>query len=100
AGLGVSSSGKYLYATNFNTSSLAIVDIASRTVVGTLSGFQRQGDPAKFQCNASVLAVRTGTPGVDFTGPAVFVATIGLDVADRMVPSVTSTLDGVSFDKN
>ena len=59
-----------------------------------------QGDPAKFECNASVLAVRTGVPGVDFTGPAVFVATIALDPLDRTVPSVTSALDGVSFDLN
>jgi len=100
AGLAVSNSGSYLYASNFNTSSLAVVDLKARSVAGTLSGFQRGGDPTKFQCNASALAVRPGVPGVDFQGPPCFVATIGLDAADQTVPSVTSALDGVSFDKN
>ena len=100
AGVGVSSSGKYVYATNFNTSELSVVDTAARKLVGTLKGFQRGGDPTKFESTASVLAVRSGTPGVDFQGPPVFVATINIDVASRTIPSVTSSMDGVSFDKN
>ncbi len=100
AGVGVSSSGKYVYATNFNTSELSVVDTAARKLVGTLKGFQRSGDPTKFESTASVLAVRSGTPGVDFQGPPVLVATINLDPASRTVPSVTSALDGVSFDRN
>lgn len=100
AGVGVSASGKYVYATNFNTSELSIIDVAARKAVGSIKGFQRNGDPTKFEGTASVLAVRSGTPGVDFQGPPVFVATINLDVTSRSIPSVTSALDGVSFDRN
>jgi hypothetical protein len=100
AGIGMSHSGNYVYATDFNTSTLAIVDVAAEQVVGTLAGFQRNGNPAQYQCNASSLAVRTGVPGSDFLGPAVFVATISLDAADQVVASVTCAIDGVEFDKN
>lgn len=100
AGVAVSSSGSYVYATNFNLSALAVIDVAARKVVGTLSGFQRQGNPTKFECNASAIAVRAGVPGVDFTGPAAFVVTVSLDAKDQTVPSVNVALDGVGFDRN
>jgi hypothetical protein len=100
AGIGVSQSGSYVYATNFNSSTLSIIDVAARKCVGSVAGFQRNGDPTQFQCNASALAVRPGVPGVDFTGPPVFVATIGLDAADRTIANVVVALDGASFDRN
>jgi hypothetical protein len=100
----LSASGTYLYAVDFNTSELSVVDISAGpgkgVVVGTVTGFQRSGDPSKYEGNADFVVVRPGNPGVDFKGPAVFVGTIGLVAADQTVPNVTIALDAVAFDKN
>lgn len=102
--LALSTSGTYLYAVNFNKSELVVVDLSfgpgKSQVVGTLDGFQRSGDPTKFQGNADFVCVRPGVPGVDFTGPAAFVGTISLVAADQTVLNVNVALDGVTFDRN
>lgn len=100
--LAVSASGKFLYAVNFNTSAVAIVDIsgAQPGLAGTATGFARTGDPAKFEGTASLIGVRPGVPGVDFQGPAAFVATINLASQDRKLKDVSVSLDAVEFDKN
>ena len=95
----------YVYAVNFNTSTLTVVEISQgpgkAKVVGTLKGFQRSGDPAKFTGLADFIAVRPGKPGVAFTGDAAYVLTINLVAADRTAgPDVSIALDGVRFDKN
>ncbi len=102
SGVAVSSSGNYLYAVNFNASAMTVLDISGKTPVsaGVATGFARKGDPAKFEGTASLLGVRPGTPGVDFTGPALYVATINLATADRTVANVTVVLDTVGCDKN
>jgi hypothetical protein len=102
AGVGISASGRYLYTVNFNESLLAILDLidgpGKAAVVGQITGFQRSGNPLNFVGNASVLAVRSGTPGVSFTGPSVLVGTINLAPADRAFSQdVNYALDGVSF---
>lgn len=105
SGVAISSSGRYLYALDFNESLLSVFDLAlgagKAALVGTITGFQRSGNPTTFVGNASLLAVRPGAPSVSFSGPSVFVGTINLAAADRTFsPSVSAALDGVSFDHN
>jgi hypothetical protein len=102
SGLQVSGSGRYLYAVNFNESSLDIVDLTGATpaFAGRTTAFARSGNPARFEDSASLLGVRPGIPGIDFQGPPAYVVTINLTTADRTVPDVTISLDAVSFDQN
>jgi hypothetical protein len=105
SGIAVSSSGRYLYTLDFNESLLAVFDLiegpGKAGLVGTVTGFQRSGNPLNFVGNASLLAVRPGTPGVSFSGPSVLVGTINLAPADRTVSqSVTVAIDGVTFNDN
>jgi hypothetical protein len=98
----ISSSGRYLYALDFNESLLSVFDLAlgpgKAGLVGTITGFQRSGNPTTFVGNASLLAVRRGA---SLSGPSVFVGTINLAAADRTFsPNVAVALDGVSFDHN
>jgi hypothetical protein len=103
--LAVSASGRYLYTVNFNLSGLGALDISQgpgkAVLVDTVTGFQRSGTPASFVGNADFVAVRPGTPGLSFQGPAVYVGTINLAAADRTAgPNVSVALDTVSFDHN
>lgn len=102
SGVQVSSSGDYLYAVNFDESSLTIVDLTGRApvVAGRTTAFARAGNPAKFEDSASLLAVRPGIPGVDFQGPAAYVVTINLAKADRKLADVSVAMDSVTFDRN
>lgn len=100
SGLGLSHTGSYLYATNFNTSELWVVDLHQKAVAARVTGFARTGSTSAYQGLANKLAVRPGVPGRDFQGPSVLVMTIGLAAADRTIQNVTVALDAVTVDRH
>lgn len=100
SGLALSHTGNYLYATDFNTSELWVVDLHQKGVAARVQGFARTGQPSSFQGLANRLAVRPGVPGRDFQGPSIYVMTINLVAADRTIQNVTVALDAVTVDKH
>lgn len=97
--LALSRSGRYLYAVSFNGSELFAIDLANPGVAARVQGFVRGGDPTFYENLASRVVVRPGTPGIDFSGPSIFVGTISLRTADRTITDVKSVLDSVSVDR-
>lgn len=98
SGLALSHTGDFLYATNYNTSELFVLDLEQPGLARQLAGFARTGDTSNFQGLASKVAVRPGVPGVDYQGPSIFVATINLAAADRTLTDVEVVLDAVTVD--
>lgn len=100
SGLAVSASGRYLYAVDFNESRLWALDLTQPELVFESRTFARGGTPANFENQANLLARRPGVPGVDFSGPALWLLTINLRASERADANVSFVLDGVEFDKN
>jgi hypothetical protein len=98
--IGISHTGNYLYAVSFNESTLHVIDLNEGTAATSVTGFERSGLAANYEGMANTLAVRPGTPGVDFQGPSIYVMTINLTVADRTLQDVTVALDAVTVDKH
>ena len=100
SGLALSHTGNFLYAVNFNESRLWVVDLIEGRIAASVLGFQRSGLPSNFEGQANGLALRAGQPGVDFTGPSLFVSTINLKAADRVLANVSVVIDSLSFNKH
>lgn len=96
----LSHSERYLYAVDFNESALYVIDLQEGAEAAKVQGFARSGLTANYEGLASKLVVRPGEPGVDFTGPSIFVMTVGLAAADRTLADVTMALDSVTVDKH
>ncbi|MEZ6184606.1 MAG: hypothetical protein R3F62_06285 [Planctomycetota bacterium] len=95
----VSHSGNTLYACNFNTSELYVIDLVQPGLAATVTGFARSGDPQAYEGQLNGIALRPGEPGLDFQGPSLFTLTINLAAQDRTVTDVNVVLDAVSFDR-
>ncbi|MBL4849243.1 MAG: hypothetical protein JKY65_27265 [Planctomycetes bacterium] len=98
--LALSYSERYLYAVDLNESALYVIDLQEGTSAATVEGFVRSGLRANYEGLANKVVVRPGEPGVDFSGPSLFVMTTGLAVADRTLTDVTMALDTVTVDKH
>lgn len=98
--LALSHSERYLYAVDFNESALYVIDLQEGSAAAKLEGFVRSGLRANYEGLANKVVVRPGEPGVDFSGPSLFVMTSGIATADRTLADVTISLDAVSVDKH
>jgi hypothetical protein len=98
--LALSHTGQWLYAASFNESAVYAIDLRAPGIGAVVRGFARTGDPAAYEGMASLLAVRPGTPGVDFQGPSLLVGTINLAPADQTRPDVRVALDAVQLDRH
>ncbi len=98
--LALSHSERYLYAVDFNESALYVIDLQEGSSAAKVEGFVRGGLRASYEGLASQVVVRPGEPGVDFSGPSIFVMTTGIAAADRTLADVTISLDAVSVDKH
>ena len=96
----LSHSERYLYAVDFNESALYVIDLREGAAAAKVEGFARGGQRANYEGLANKLVVRPGEPGVDFSGPSIFVMTIGLAQPDRTLQDVTMALDSVTVDKH
>jgi hypothetical protein len=95
--LALSESGKYLFAVNFNDSTITVLDRSGSNPAVVRQYNLGRGEPSSSGNNkASLLALRPGVRGRDFSGPDLFVATINIFLArDQIVPNVTAVIDAV-----
>lgn len=98
--IALSHTGRYLYAASFNESAVHVVDLAAPGIATIVRGFTRTGSAANFEGLSSLVAVRPGTPGVDFQGPSLLVGTINLSPTDRTITDVPVVLDAVTLDRH
>ena len=98
--LALSHTGNYLYAIEFNSSAVYIVDLANPSVAKRLTGFARRGNVANYEGLVNKLAVRPGVPGTAFSGPSILAMTINLATADQTVRNVKVVLDTITVDKH
>jgi hypothetical protein len=98
--LALSHSERYLYAVDFNESALYVIDLQEGSSAAKVEGFVRSGLRANYEGLANKVVVRPGEPGVDFSGPSIFVMTTGIASADRTLSDVTISLDAVTVDKH
>lgn len=98
--LALSHSERYLYAVDFNESALYVIDLHEGSSAAKVEGFVRSGLRANYEGLANKVVVRPGEPGVDFSGPSIFVMTSGIAAADRTLADVTISLDAVTVDKH
>jgi hypothetical protein len=97
--LALSDTGNYLYAVNFNESTLHVIDLIDQSDAGPVTGFVRSANPANFEGLLDKIAVRPGVPGVSYQGPSIFGMTINLNAADRTLTNVSVALDTVEVDR-